>query len=185
MRFRLPDNQIVQMDAPFEMDGVQYPANWLRLMTPEQRVAFGAVELPEPPQVDQRFYYVTENEPGSYQVTPKPLAQALAVRVAELATLRFGKETSGVGGFSTDRESQALITGAALAATLDPAYTVDWKGANGWVKLNATQLLAAAQAVRAHVQACFSNERVLYERLAAAATLDELIAVDLSVGWPA
>lgn len=49
MRFQLPDGQIVAIDQPFSYNGVNYPAAWLRSMTPAEREAFGAVELPEPP----------------------------------------------------------------------------------------------------------------------------------------
>ena len=39
--------------------GVQYPANWLRLSSPEEREAIGITEEPDPIQVDQRFYWDT------------------------------------------------------------------------------------------------------------------------------
>ena len=38
-------------------DGTQYPANWLRLATPEEREAIGITEVPDPPTYDQRFYW--------------------------------------------------------------------------------------------------------------------------------
>lgn len=38
-------------------DGKQYPANWLRLATPEEREAIGITEAPEPPVWDQRYYW--------------------------------------------------------------------------------------------------------------------------------
>jgi len=42
-------------------DGNQYPANWLRLATPEQRAAIGITEVPDPVQsYDQRFYWGPE-----------------------------------------------------------------------------------------------------------------------------
>ena len=36
---------------------IQYPANWLRLSTPEERKAIGITEVPDPPYYDQRFYF--------------------------------------------------------------------------------------------------------------------------------
>lgn len=115
---------------------------------------------------------------------PPTLAEAKATKLAAVAAFRYVRETAGIGGFRTDRESQALLTGAALAATLDAGYTVDWKGEAGWVTLNAAQLLAAAQAVRAHVQACFSNERAHTEAIEALATVEAVQAYDVSTGWP-
>ena len=38
-------------------DGTQYPANWLRLASPEDREAVGITEEPDPPAYDQRFYW--------------------------------------------------------------------------------------------------------------------------------
>jgi hypothetical protein len=35
--------------------GVQYPANWLRLASPEERAAIGITEQADPPVWDQRF----------------------------------------------------------------------------------------------------------------------------------
>jgi hypothetical protein len=38
-------------------DGTQFPANWLRLATPEERAAIGITEVPDPAPYDQRFYW--------------------------------------------------------------------------------------------------------------------------------
>lgn len=36
---------------------IQFPANWLRLATPEEREAIGITEVPDPAAYDQRFYW--------------------------------------------------------------------------------------------------------------------------------
>ena len=38
-------------------DGTQYPANWLRLATPQQREAIGITEQANPPSYDQQYYW--------------------------------------------------------------------------------------------------------------------------------
>ena len=38
-------------------DGTQYPANWLRLTTLEEKQAIGITEVPDPQPVDNRFYW--------------------------------------------------------------------------------------------------------------------------------
>jgi hypothetical protein len=38
-------------------DGTQYPSNWLRLSTPEDRAAKGITEAPDPEPYDQRYYW--------------------------------------------------------------------------------------------------------------------------------
>jgi len=55
----LLDGKPLSPDVAFTHDGVQYPANWLRLATPEQRAAIGITEVPDPAPVDQRFYWDT------------------------------------------------------------------------------------------------------------------------------
>ena len=51
------NDQPLQLDVPFEHDGISYPANWLRLATPEERAAIGIEEVPDPEPYDQRFYW--------------------------------------------------------------------------------------------------------------------------------
>ena len=55
--FILPDGRPISPDVPFELDGISYPANWLRLATPEERAAIGITEQPDPAPYDQRFYW--------------------------------------------------------------------------------------------------------------------------------
>ena len=107
-------------------------------------------------------------------------------KLDELAAARWAAEVGGVslGGMTirTDRESQALITGAALQAMMDPEYTCRWKAGEGFVTLDARTILGAAMAVRAHVQACFDREAELASAVAAASTPEEVAAVRWTEG---
>lgn len=89
----------------------------------------------------------------------------------EIAERRYQKEISGieVNGVTVDttRESQSLITGAAVSAMLDSTYTCRWKTPTGFIELDAAATIALAQSVRVHVQACFDRERELLEQLEA------------------
>lgn len=49
------DGRPLAPGAPFTHDGIQYPANWLYLSTPEEKQAIGIQEQPDPPTWDQRF----------------------------------------------------------------------------------------------------------------------------------
>jgi len=51
------DGKPLSPDRAFTHDGVQYPANWLRLATPDERAAIGITEVPDPPTYDERFYW--------------------------------------------------------------------------------------------------------------------------------
>ena len=53
----LLDGKPLAPDVAFTHDGIQYPANWLRLSSPEDRAAIGITEVPDPPTWDQRFYW--------------------------------------------------------------------------------------------------------------------------------
>jgi hypothetical protein len=125
--------------------------------------------------VDQRY-------PGRYRelAEPTPTVDWPAL----IAERRYRAETAGIAmdGYQVDtsRDSQSLITGAALQATIDAAYTCRWKTQAGFVDLSATQILSLATAVRAHVQACFDREAVLLgEVVAGTFTADQL-----EQGWP-
>ena len=122
------------------------------------------------------------------EVTPPPaptLAEMKEAKKAELALARYRAEVSGTefGGvhIKTDRQSQSLITGAALAATQDPGYSVVWKAEGGFVTLTAEQIIAAAQAVRAHVEACFAREAELSSAVDAAKSTKAVRAIEWSL----
>ena len=51
------DGKPLSPDVAFTTGGIQYPANWLRLATPEERAAIGITEEPDPTPYDQRFYW--------------------------------------------------------------------------------------------------------------------------------
>jgi hypothetical protein len=53
------DGKPLSPDAAFTHNGIQYPANWLRLASPEEREAIGITEVPDPAPVDFRFYWDT------------------------------------------------------------------------------------------------------------------------------
>jgi len=53
----LLDGKPLSPDRAFTHDGIQYPANWLRLSTWEEKEAIGITEAPDPPAWDQRFYW--------------------------------------------------------------------------------------------------------------------------------
>ena len=96
----------------------------------------------------------------------------------EIAQARYNAEIAGItiNGVSikTDRESQGLITGAALKAMQDNTYTCKWKGIDGFIELTAPQIIAIADAVRQHVQSCFDHEAELLPLIEAATTEAEL-----------
>jgi hypothetical protein len=63
----LLNGQPLPLDTPFDANGVQYPANWLRLTSAEEKAAIGITEVADPAPHDDRFYWA----PG----VPKDLDQ--------------------------------------------------------------------------------------------------------------
>lgn len=105
-------------------------------------------------------------------------SQLRELKRSEIAHARWTAEVGGttLQGMTirTDRESQGLITGAALKAIQDAEYSCSWKTDGGFVQLSAPQILAIADAVRAHVQECFDHERALCALVDAAETMEAL-----------
>ena len=54
--FQLNGNPI-GLDTGFTIDGTSYPANWIRLASPEERAAIGITEVADPVRADDRFYW--------------------------------------------------------------------------------------------------------------------------------
>jgi hypothetical protein len=76
----------ISLDAAFTTeDGTQYPSNWLRLATVEEREAIGITEAPDPIPVDQRFYWDTGIPKDHAQLVEQWTAQVKATAGSLLA----------------------------------------------------------------------------------------------------
>lgn len=118
------------------------------------------------------------------------LAELKAVKLNAVADKRWQQEISGTTfngmPIATDATSQTKYIGAVVGAQIDPTAVINWKLANGdFVPLDAQTIVAVAMAVRAHVQACFDREAQLRAQIEAAATVEELDAINIYDGWPA
>lgn len=69
------DNKPLALDTPFTHADIQYPANWLRLATPEERAAIGITEADEPAAYDDRFYWSAGNAKDVDQLKTQWLGQ--------------------------------------------------------------------------------------------------------------
>jgi len=49
------------IDSPFTYNDTQYPSNWLRLASQEERAAIGITEVADAPWYDDRFYWGPSN----------------------------------------------------------------------------------------------------------------------------
>jgi hypothetical protein len=53
----LLNDKPISPDTAFTHEGIQYPNNWLRLASPEERAAIGITEVADPVRADDRFYW--------------------------------------------------------------------------------------------------------------------------------
>jgi hypothetical protein len=71
------NQQYINEGTAFEINGVQYPANWLNLSTPEEKAEVGLEEVIATNQpANQTYYWVSETLTGAeltYTNTPKDL----------------------------------------------------------------------------------------------------------------
>ena len=78
MPFKFPDGRLVSPDVAFTLNSIQYPANFLRLSTEEEKQALGITWVDPAPSWDQRFYWGPE--------LPKDHTQLVEQRVSQTRT---------------------------------------------------------------------------------------------------
>ena len=81
MAFKLDGNPLA-VDVAFSHNNINYPANWLRLSTADEKTALGITEVADDPVYDSRFYngngtaktltdtnevYIKDADDGSYK----------------------------------------------------------------------------------------------------------------------
>lgn len=160
MRYKLPDNRVIEQTAGFEFDGLYYSPNPRR--TGAELEAIGAVEVPEPPpppQVDPRFYYVSQiGDP-----VPRPIEEVRKALKTQVAAERWQLEQAGVEWnghkVQTDRESRANYVGLVQAVGLNLRVENGiYKFIDGPAPLANADVVPLALAVAAYVQGLFNRE---------------------------
>jgi len=151
MYYKAPNQYITEGNA-FEIDGTQYPANWLNLSTPEEKAALGLEEVTDAnaPE-DDRFYWVSSALNGAvrtYTNTPKDLsglktqwaasinaaAYSLLLPTDWMVTKAFETQTAIPVNWSawraavrtTAQNTVTAINAAADVPALQAAIVVDW-----------------------------------------------------------
>jgi hypothetical protein len=137
MFYRAASNQYINEGQPFEIDGTQYPQNWLNLSTPEEKAALGLQEVTDAnaPE-DDRFYWVSSELNGAvrtYTNTPKDLAGLKTQWVT----------STNAAAYSLLLPSDWMIVKATETGT--PAPT-DWLAYRAAVRTTAGNAIAAINA---------------------------------------
>lgn len=99
--FALIQNQqfvrIIPTGTAFEIDGVQYPANWLNLSTPAEKAAVGIVDVVYGTSADDRYYWISQDAPVyadgvvriNYTATPKDFATLQTSAIAAVNAMAY------------------------------------------------------------------------------------------------
>jgi hypothetical protein len=174
--FLLNDSPI-SPDTAFTAGGIQYPANWIRLASPEERAAIGITEVADQARADDRFYWN-----GDLSL-PKAIEDVLETKEdgSPLMVQVYDPATEAM----VDTEQQVITRGlkyAMIAQVKQTAGTLlaatDWRitrAAEG-IKAVDADTLAARAAIRA---ASDANEAAI-----TAATTTAALAA-LQINWPA
>jgi len=97
--FAIISNGLIALLVPagtaFEWDGIQYPANWCNLSSPEEKAAIGMVDVVYGQYPNDQYYWVSQDAPVykdgvvtiDYTATPKDLfeCQSQAVNATNAA----------------------------------------------------------------------------------------------------
>jgi len=142
------------------------------------------IRLPNLFHYGQFTYMNNEFQLTSYGV--EKIQKYLIQQVDKIsAKTEFGNINLNGSVIDTSEKSQARINGAYSAVLIDPNRVIDFKNSDGtWSQINAIAMTAIADAVASHVQACFSNEKTLGNLINSKNTYEDLMNIDLSVGWP-
>ena len=101
----LLNEQPIGLDTAFTHNEIQYPANWIRLASPEERAAIGITEVADLPTYDDRFYWASGE--------PKDIDMLKTYMISQVKT------TAGTMLAPTDwKVIRAQETGVPLEATL-------------------------------------------------------------------
>ena len=99
----------IPQDSPFtDANGTQYPANWIRLASDDEKAAIGIAEVADPEPFNDRFYWSAGN--------PKDLDQCKAMLIAQV------KQTAAALLAPTDWKVIRFIESAAPIGTTVTAY---------------------------------------------------------------
>lgn len=173
--------------SPFVSNGVQYAG--VVHMSPEQLADAGvmAVEVGATPDVDVRHYSVSQVLSGAtatFSAELKPLRDVLSTKFLDLEAQRWHCQVAGivVDGVRvpTDDKTVVLLTLANICAVA----SIQFKSDSGFSEWTAEQVTSVLDAINAHIQECFVTEALHATALKAMTSAEEVVAYDITTGWP-
>jgi hypothetical protein len=161
-------NKYVVEGNAFELDGVQYPANWLNLSTPEEKAAVGLQEvIATNSPADERFYWVWSELNGAeltYVNAPKQLDDSEEPDESGKLVKTTGLKTTWAGQIKNMVYTMLQPTDYIDIRNLrDPEYKVDW--------------MTWRESVRTYSASTVTS-------IEACTTVDELANIVTNLDWP-
>jgi hypothetical protein len=89
----LLDGKPLSYDRAFTHEGIQYPANWLRLSSWEEKTAIGITEVPNPPYYDQRFYWGVDNPKQLEDITDEEGNTTIGLKTLWISNTKYSAGT--------------------------------------------------------------------------------------------
>ena len=158
------DGQQLRVGRPFTLsNGTQYPANWLRLATEDDKAAIGITWEPDPEPIDNRFYWGRDSDGV---LIPKRLEDEPAVDENGEPVLNEKGEQAINTGLKTQWIAQQKQTAGSLLSPSD-WYVVRYQE-------NGTEVPAAVLEYRAAVRTASGAREA---EIAAVASVEELKAL--------
>lgn len=111
------DNLPLSVDCAFRHNNIQYPNNWLRLASPEERAAIGITEVADPVPHDDRFYWAPGNPKDLDQLKAQFVGQVKSIAGSLLAPSDWKIVRAAEGVKACDAETLAVR--AAIRAASD------------------------------------------------------------------
>jgi hypothetical protein len=162
MPFKL-GTQTIQLDTPFIHNDIQYPANWIRLATEEDKAAIGLVWEADPVRADDRFYWDGDIN------NPKALEDVIELNVDGQNILDDNGNPIITKGLKSQFIAQAKQTAGSILSQTDWMITRK-------VERNVDVPASTAQ----YRNSIVVRADELEAAIAAVATVEALIALDMS-----
>lgn len=116
MAFQL-NGKPLALDVAFTHNEISYPANWLRLASPEERAAIGITEVADPVPHDDRFFWAPGVPKDIDQLKVQMVGQVKSIAGSLLAPTDWKVTRAAEGVKACDQDT--LDARAAIRAASD------------------------------------------------------------------
>jgi len=172
------NNKPLALDTAFTHNEISYPANWLRLASPQERAAIGITEVDDPAMYDDRFYWGVDNpklleDREESDEEGNPLYEKVLGEVNGQPAMVDTDKRLVTKGLKSQWTAQVKDTaGKLLAAT-------DWM-----VVRKYERKVAIPESVVAYRAAVIAEANRLELAISASASIEDFISVVSAQNWP-